>query len=74
MIPAQQGFHTLDLSALDIYQRLIMQDQLATFRRTSQTVFQFQPFHGMRVHFRRVELEIITARVFGAVHGRIGVL
>ena len=68
MIPAHQRFCTNDQSRRYGDLGLIIDHEFPTFEGFAQARFKRQTLNGMRIHFRRIKLEIIFTFVLGAVH------
>ena len=72
--PAQQRFESGDLAALQVRFRLVINQELPPLQRAPQAVFKIQPVHRAGVHLPREELEVVPARILGAVHRGIRIL
>ena len=73
MVPAYQRFDRKDASCSQFDLRLVEQDELASADRPSQIRLQLEFFVGLFIQTLRVELEIVAAGFFGAIHRCIGV-
>ena len=74
MLPAYERLDTRDGSCLEIYLRLVMQQQLVAFKSISQLAFQGLTLDGLETHVWGKELVIIAPIFLGAIHRRVGIL
>src|ERR1019366_4256390 len=64
----------MDLATGKIHLRLIDQKELFLLECRTQAVFQGQSLHNLSSHLFRKELKAVPSILFGAIHGRIGML
>jgi hypothetical protein len=60
-------------AGLEVGDGLVVQHELAMTQRLAQHVFEGQALESARIHRRRVELIIVAACIFGAIHCRVGI-
>ena len=72
MVPAQQRLGGDDPAGLEIDDRLIENGELAARQRLPQIQLEAHPFENARVHRVAVKLCILPARIFRAIHRRVG--
>jgi hypothetical protein len=74
VVPAEERFQSGDLSSGNIHLWLIHQKKFFFVECRSQGVLQGQSLHDLSIHIRRKKLKVLPSIVFGAIHGRIGIL
>src|SRR6266566_300899 len=74
MLPAYERLDTRHGSCLEIYLRLVMQQQLLAFKSISQLAFQGLALDGVETHVWSKELVIVAPRLLGVIHRRVGIL
>jgi hypothetical protein len=74
MLPAKQRFHARYATAADMAFGLIVQPKLIVFERMPQPRFQSEPFEGIGVQGRGVELKVVLAFSLRLIHRDIRVL
>src|SRR6266853_6295245 len=74
MLPAYECLDTRDGSCLEIYLRLVMQQQLLPFKSITQLAFQGLTLDGLGTHVWSEEVEIVAPRLLGVIHRRVGIL
>src|SRR6266404_2211399 len=74
LLPAYQRLDSRDLTRVEIYLRLIMQQELFSPESAAQAAFERLPLDSLQVHFRLEELEIVAPVFLGVVHGRVRIL
>lgn len=73
MLPADQGLHAQHLAVDEVHLGLVEQHELPLQQRLAQP-FQLQAVQlGLAVDFRVEQLVAVLARLFGQVHGLVGV-
>ena len=72
--PAYQRLYSRDLTRVEIYLRLIMQQELFALEGAAQATFEGLPLYGLQIHFRLEELEIVAPVFLGVVHRRVRIL
>lgn len=73
MLPANQCFHTGDLSGPQIYLGLVIKKQLISLQRFLQIRLNSEFFHGPLIHLIGKELKGISAALLGMIHGDISI-
>src|ERR1700687_1741851 len=74
MLPAYERLYACDVSCLEIYLRLVMQQQLLAFNSISQLAFQGLARDGLQTHIWAKELVIVSPTFLGVIHRRVGIL
>src|ERR1700733_2437285 len=74
MLPTQERLDTRDISCLEIYLRLVMEQEFLALKCISQLAFQRLALDGPETHVRLKELVIIASGLLGMIHSRIGIL
>src|SRR5213592_2216303 len=74
LLPAYQRLDSCDRTRVEIYLRLIMQQELSTLEGLVQAAFNRLPLHHLQIHFRLEELEIVAPPFLGVVHRRVRIL
>ena len=74
VLPAEERLQPGDPSSGNIHLRLIHEKEFFFVECQSQAVLQGQSLHSLSVHVLREEPKIVTSIIFGAIHGRIGIL
>src|SRR5258708_39726822 len=74
MLPAYERLDTRDGSCLEIYLRLVMQQQLLALKSISQLSFQGLALDGPKTHVWLKELVIVAPTLFGVIHCGVGIL
>ena len=74
MLPAHQRLDARDPLRIEVELRLIMQEELAALQAAAQGRLKRQPLERVDIDLLRVELVIVFAVLFRAVHRDIGVL
>ena len=74
MLPAYERLDARDGSCLEIYLRLVMQQQFLAFKGISQLAFQRLALDGPKIHVFLKELVIVAPILLGVIHRRVGIL
>src|SRR3979409_2145817 len=74
MSPTYERLDTCHGSRLEIYLRLVLQQQLLAFKSIPQLPLEGLTLDGVETHAWSKELAIVTARLFGVIHRRVGIL
>ena len=74
MLPADQGFSPDNSPLLEVNLGLIVKNELGPLKSLAQTVFKQQALKHSLIHFAGKKLIGITSRLFGPIHGNVGVL
>src|SRR5215216_4752913 len=67
MLPTHERFHSNEMKAVYINQRLVMHEKLGTLQTRSYITFEHELFESARGAARSVEVKIITALHLGAI-------
>src|SRR5260221_4167063 len=74
LLPAYQRLDSCNLTCVEIYLRLIMQQELFSLEGAVQAAFERLPLHSFEIHVRLEELEIVAPAFLCVVHRRVRIL
>ncbi len=74
VLPANQSLDADGALVGQLHLRLVVEFELIFFQSRASLVFGSEPVFGIGIHALAVELKIIAALLFCAVHGEVGVL
>ena len=74
MLPPDESLHPDDLPCVNADLRLVIDLELIALKRPAQLVLQRESLQSALVHVRRVELEVASTLLLGAIECRASVL
>jgi len=74
VVPSKERFESDDFPGVHVDLRLVVQEELVTLERGTQTVSDGETIGEILVHVRRVDPVVVAAVALYPVHRRIGVL